>query len=314
MSTHGQFNTKSPTIKRILKEAHELSTHPSATLHASPLPTNLFEWHFTLAGPPSSPYSTGIYHGRILLPPTYPLRPPSFRFLTPSGRFETNREICLSISGHHEESWQPAWGVRTALLAIRSFMREEAGGQVGGLEMGVEGRRRLAGRVGSGGVGGGGRRNEEILSGEEGAGGREGGSRLEETVPEGLRVGYRDELGKKEEGEPGTEKPLPPAAVDPVSPSARTATAPPTAGRPAAAHPLPAAHSSNPNPSASNPSPLPLPRPPPPSSPPTPTFSPPTYIPLLRRPPHPHHPSASATPTPRAAAWRNRDGGAGLGG
>ncbi|SLM38349.1 Ubiquitin-conjugating enzyme/RWD-like [Lasallia pustulata] len=234
MSTHGQFNTKSPTIKRILKEAHELSTHPSATLHASPLPTNLFEWHFTLAGPPSSPYSTGIYHGRILLPPTYPLRPPSFRFLTPSGRFETNREICLSISGHHEESWQPAWGVRTALLAIRSFMREEAGGQVGGLEMGVEGRRRLAGE-------------SRKWRG------------LEETVPEGLRVGYRDELGKKEEGEPGTEKPLPPAAVDPVSPSAPTATAPPTSGRPAAAHPLPAAHSSNPNPSASNPSPPPLP-------------------------------------------------------
>ena len=139
-------------------------------------------------------------------------------------------------------------------------MREEAGGQVGGLEMGVEGRRRLAGESRKWRCGGcGGRRNEEILSGEEGAGGREGGRGLEETVPEGLRVGYRDELGKKEEGEPGTEKPLPPAAVDPVSPSAPTATAPPTSGRPAAAHPLPAAHSSNPNPSASNPSPPPLP-------------------------------------------------------
>lgn len=37
--------------------------------------------------------------------------------MTPSGRFEANREICLSISGHHEETWQPAWGVRTALVA-----------------------------------------------------------------------------------------------------------------------------------------------------------------------------------------------------
>jgi ubiquitin-conjugating enzyme E2 J1 len=37
--------------------------------------------------------------------------------MTPNGRFEANREICLSISGHHEETWQPAWGIRTAVVA-----------------------------------------------------------------------------------------------------------------------------------------------------------------------------------------------------
>ena len=70
-----------------MREATELANAPSPDYHAAPLDTNLFEWHFTLRGPPSSPYSKGIYHGRINLPPTYPLRPPSFRFLTPSGRF-----------------------------------------------------------------------------------------------------------------------------------------------------------------------------------------------------------------------------------
>ena len=108
-----------------MKEAAELSassSSPSPHFCAHPVSdSNLFDWHFTMAGPPApSPYAGGIYHGRIVLPPTYPLRPPSFRFLTPSGRFEVNREICLSISGHHEESWQPAWGIRTALTAIRS--------------------------------------------------------------------------------------------------------------------------------------------------------------------------------------------------
>ncbi|CAI0642106.1 unnamed protein product [Colletotrichum noveboracense] len=112
-----KFNSKSPTIRRILREAQELSNSPSPDYTATPLESDLFEWHFTFRGPPNSSYSDGIYHGRIVLPPTYPLRPPSFRFLTPSGRFETNREICLSISGHHEETWQPAWGVRTALVA-----------------------------------------------------------------------------------------------------------------------------------------------------------------------------------------------------
>ncbi|KAL4769072.1 ubiquitin-conjugating enzyme/RWD-like protein [Aspergillus nidulans var. acristatus] len=126
----------SRSVRRLMKEASELSSSPSPHFHAAPVSdSNLYDWHFTLAGPPPpSPYAGGIYHGRIVLPPTYPLRPPSFRFLTPSGRFEVNREICLSISGHHEETWQPAWGIRTALLAIRSFMEGDANGQVGGLQ------------------------------------------------------------------------------------------------------------------------------------------------------------------------------------
>ncbi|CAG7930218.1 unnamed protein product [Penicillium olsonii] len=126
----------SPSTRRLLKESSDLHKNPSPYFTAAPTSdSNLHDWHFTLAGPPSSPYSQGLYHGRITFPATYPLRPPSFRFLTPSGRFEVNREICLSISGHHEETWQPAWGVRTALLAIRSeIFGSESKGQVGGME------------------------------------------------------------------------------------------------------------------------------------------------------------------------------------
>ncbi|KAG5929642.1 hypothetical protein E4U42_005171 [Claviceps africana] len=139
-----QQNSKSPTIRRILREAAEMSKSPSGDYTAEPLETDLFEWHFTLRGPPNSVYSEGFYHGRIVLPPTYPLRPPSFRFMTPNGRFEANREICLSISGHHEETWQPAWGIRTAIVALRSFMETDARGQLGGLDTTDEVRRRLA--------------------------------------------------------------------------------------------------------------------------------------------------------------------------
>ncbi|EYE96548.1 ubiquitin-conjugating enzyme E2 [Aspergillus ruber CBS 135680] len=159
----------SSSTRRLLKETTDLQKNPSPHFTAAPISdTSLHDWHFTLTGPPPpSPFSTGIYHGRITFPPTYPLRPPSFRFLTPTGRFEVNREICLSISGHHEESWQPAWGVRTALLAIRSYMDVDAKGQVGGLEMGDAGRRELAGesrgwRCGIEGCNGG-KSNEEVL-------------------------------------------------------------------------------------------------------------------------------------------------------
>ncbi|KAK3308873.1 ubiquitin-conjugating enzyme/RWD-like protein [Chaetomium strumarium] len=207
-----KFNSKSPTIRRILREAHELTTSPSPDYHAEPLESDLFEWHFTLRGPPHSAFEAGIYHGRIVLPPSYPLRPPSFRFLTPSGRFETNREICLSISGHHEETWQPAWGIRTALVALRTFMETDVKGQLGGLEAGEQVRRRLAAEsVGwRCGACGGGKTNGEILAecearAQEMAG--QGAGVEEVKVPEELKMRWKDEMegqknkGKEREGE-----------------------------------------------------------------------------------------------------------------
>lgn len=62
------------------------------------------------------------------------MKPPSIILLTPNGRFEVNKKICLSISGHHPESWQPSWSIRTALLAIIGFMPTESLGAIGGLD------------------------------------------------------------------------------------------------------------------------------------------------------------------------------------
>ncbi|KAL4975589.1 ubiquitin-conjugating enzyme/RWD-like protein [Aspergillus desertorum] len=187
----------SRSVRRLMKEASELSSSPSPHFHAAPVSdSNLYDWHFTLAGPPPpSPYAGGIYHGRIVLPPSYPLRPPSFRFLTPSGRFEVNREICLSISGHHEETWQPAWGIRTALLAIRSFMEVDAKGQVGGLEgVSDEVRRQWAGTSRDWRCEVCEKSNEEMLKEWRGYC-LEKGIDVEkeeevEGVPEGLRIGF----------------------------------------------------------------------------------------------------------------------------
>lgn len=198
MSTAGQFTSKNPTIKRILKEASELANQPSSDYHAAPLETDLFEWHFTIRGPPSpSPFDGGIYHGRIVLPPAYPLKPPSFRFLTPTGRFEVNREICLSISGHHEETWQPAWGIRTALVAIRSFMDTSASGQLGGMEASEEVRKRMAGQSTSWKCPACTKTNEEVMKEQEAAVKESGDdAKKEDVVPEELRLAYRDDLSK----------------------------------------------------------------------------------------------------------------------
>ncbi|KAH6652181.1 ubiquitin-conjugating enzyme [Truncatella angustata] len=201
-----KFNSKSPTMRRIMKEAAELSNSPSPDYTATPLESDLFEWHFTLRGPPNSAFAAGIYHGRIVLPPTYPLRPPSFRFTTPSGRFEANREICLSISGHHEETWQPAWGVRTAIVALRSFMETDASGQIGGLNTSESVRRELAGKSKAWTCPACAKSNEEILK-EVAERCREleaeGGAseRKEVEVPAELKMGFRDEMEKAKAAE-----------------------------------------------------------------------------------------------------------------
>lgn len=206
----------SPTIRRLLKETAELSSpssNPNPAFFAAPVSdANLHEWHFTLLGPPSpSPYAGGIFHGRITLPTTYPLKPPNFRFLTASGRFEVNREICLSISGFHEETWMPAWGVRTALTALRSFMAEPGtSGQIGGLEASKEVRMRLAKESRTWKCEACKRSNEEIMREWWGIC-REAGLNVEEegisleALPEGMKVEARDPSVNKQK-QSGSDK------------------------------------------------------------------------------------------------------------
>lgn len=140
-----KYNPRSPAVKRLMKEAAELST-PTSDYQAAPLEENLFEWHFTVRGPGDTDFQGGVYHGRILVPADYPMKPPDIIVLTPNGRFEVGKKICLSISGHHPETWQPSWSIRTALLAIIGFMPSPAQGTIGSLDYTPEERRTLARR------------------------------------------------------------------------------------------------------------------------------------------------------------------------
>jgi ubiquitin-conjugating enzyme E2 J1 len=65
-----------------------------------------------------------------------------------NGRFEVGTKICLSISAYHEETWQPAWGIRTMLEAIISFLPSEGAGAIGALDWSKEERAKLAVEVG----------------------------------------------------------------------------------------------------------------------------------------------------------------------
>jgi ubiquitin-conjugating enzyme E2 J1 len=120
-----------------------------------------------------------------------------------------NREICLSISGHHEETWQPAWGVRTALVAIRSFMDTDAKGQLGGIECSREAREKMAKESTAWKCSACVKSNAEVMKEREELVQEieeKEGKRKEEEIPEELRLAYRDELVSKGEPSGDTEK------------------------------------------------------------------------------------------------------------
>ena len=65
----------------------------------------MFEWHYVLEGAPETVYEGGFYWGVLSFKANYPMSPPSVVMFTPSGRFETGKRLCLSISDYHPESW-----------------------------------------------------------------------------------------------------------------------------------------------------------------------------------------------------------------
>ncbi|CAL5346864.1 hypothetical protein CsSME_00033069 [Camellia sinensis var. sinensis] len=139
-----KYNLKNPAVKRILQEVKEMQSNPSDDFMSLPLEENIFEWQFAIRGPCDTEFEGGVYHGRIQLPAEYPFKPPSFMLLSPNGRFETQTKICLSISNHHPEHWQPSWSVRTALVALIAFMPTNPNGALGSLDYKKEERRVLA--------------------------------------------------------------------------------------------------------------------------------------------------------------------------
>lgn len=145
---------ESPSVRRITVELADQARHPSTHFVAGPVANDIFDWHFTLKGPSETSFQGGLYHGRLILPVQYPHKPPKFIMLTvpsiqPNGRFETNKEICMSMSSYHPDTWQPAWTskshtVRTMLEGLVSFLPEENASGIGAINSSPEARRKYA--------------------------------------------------------------------------------------------------------------------------------------------------------------------------
>mmetsp|Transcript_10212 Transcript_10212/g.15322 ORF Transcript_10212/g.15322 Transcript_10212/m.15322 type:complete len:215 (-) Transcript_10212:410-1054(-) len=131
--------------RRLTREYQALLKNPltSPSIHALPNESNILEWHYVIEGSEGSPYAGGHYHGKLIFPKEYPLKPPSVILLTPSGRFKPNRRLCLSMSDFHPESWNPMWSVSTILTGLYSFMLDTAP-TLGSIESSTEAKRKFA--------------------------------------------------------------------------------------------------------------------------------------------------------------------------
>ncbi|CAL4162816.1 unnamed protein product [Meganyctiphanes norvegica] len=129
--------------KRLKKDYQAIEKDPVPYVVAKPLDDNILEWHYVVQGPEETPYIGGYYHGKVIFPDTFPFKPPEIQMITPSGRFQINRAICLSMSSFHPETWNPAWTVGAILKGLQSFMMEDTNA-VGTVQSSDEEKKRLA--------------------------------------------------------------------------------------------------------------------------------------------------------------------------
>ncbi len=113
--------------KRLLKEREE-NSKGFDFFYIQPLKNDLYKWHFTMKGVKGSPFEGGLYHGYFQIPVDYPMSPPNIYFLSESGRYMTNKKVCMNITTYHKEEWSPAWTLRTMMEAINAhFVVEDNG-------------------------------------------------------------------------------------------------------------------------------------------------------------------------------------------
>ncbi|KAF7639268.1 UBIQUITIN_CONJUGAT_2 domain-containing protein [Meloidogyne graminicola] len=93
-------------VTRLKKDYQKLVRDPVPFAIAAPLPSNILEWHYVVIGAPETPYEGDM--------------------LTPSGRFQVNTRLCLSISDFHPDTWNPSWSVSTIIMGLISFMNENS--------------------------------------------------------------------------------------------------------------------------------------------------------------------------------------------
>ena len=122
-------------IKRLSAEYKQIINDPNYFYSVTQPESNFFVWNILLIGPPDSPFENALLECQLTFPPTYPNRPPEFKFLTkfPHPNVYTDGRICISILHegkdefeyeHISERWNPSHSVNSIMMSILSILAE----------------------------------------------------------------------------------------------------------------------------------------------------------------------------------------------
>eukprot|EP00557_Chaetoceros_sp_GSL56_P006292 CAMPEP_0176500164 /NCGR_PEP_ID=MMETSP0200_2-20121128/13367_1 /TAXON_ID=947934 /ORGANISM="Chaetoceros sp., Strain GSL56" /LENGTH=256 /DNA_ID=CAMNT_0017898737 /DNA_START=30 /DNA_END=800 /DNA_ORIENTATION=- len=130
MSSHSSGSLSSVAKNRITRELSQIASDPPPGTACYCPTDNLTYLHATIAGPPDSPFTNGIYLLTIHIPTRYPFEPPKVRFQTPihHPNIDSHGRICLdTLKQRPAGSWSPAVSLSTLLLSIRALMERPNG-------------------------------------------------------------------------------------------------------------------------------------------------------------------------------------------
>lgn len=85
-------------------------------------PDNYRKWNAIIVGDDSTPYKGGTFNLQIIIPDTYPFKPPIVKFLTPifHPNISMHGEICLDIL---KTNWSPALTLDKVLLSVKALLQ-----------------------------------------------------------------------------------------------------------------------------------------------------------------------------------------------
>ncbi|KAF5398576.1 Ubiquitin conjugating enzyme morgue [Paragonimus heterotremus] len=120
------FPVEAPNLRyrRIVNEIRNLCTDPPFGIRVIALDKETYSHCLAgIEGPPQSPYQGGLFHVHVLVPDSYPIRPPVIRFLT--------RILHPNISFHGDvgmdciqHNWSLALTLEKLLISVQSLLTD----------------------------------------------------------------------------------------------------------------------------------------------------------------------------------------------
>ena len=113
--------------KRLTKDYSKLMKDPVEHCWVAPNDNDILTWHvmFELQ---DAPFKGCQVLCILTFPKNYPMKAPDIKVLTPTGRFETDRTICMTNTGYHNECWSPLWSLSSLIVGfISSFYEPQVG-------------------------------------------------------------------------------------------------------------------------------------------------------------------------------------------